>query len=240
MDIQKPIEYINGFTKFLNCRIDLSLKIFIPEPETAFWVKKAIKDIKSSRLPAQILRSKIWAGRSNNNFVYCLDIFAGSGCIGIALLKHIKNSRVDFVDVDKKALQQIKINLTINKISPKRYQIIQSDIFQKVRSRYDYILTNPPYVALKRKHWVQNSVLNFEPAKAIFGGDDGLLFIRKFLRQAKRHLKKSGKIYFEFDHFHKKELEELLGQLNYKNFQFFKDQYHKWRWCVLSNFKIKS
>ena len=216
--MNKPIEYIKGFCEFLGCRIDLSLKPMIPRPETEFWLKKAIGDIKRGGRP-----------------VKCLDIFAGSGCIGIAILKNCPEQcrRAVFSDIDKNFLKQIKINLKINKINPKRYGIIQSDVFQNIKGKYDYIFANPPYVGLDKRHLVQESVLDWEPLIAIFGGEDGLLYIRKFLKQAKKHLKKNGKIYLEFDYLRKKEIGELLSQLKYKNFKFFKDQFHKWRYVII-------
>ena len=218
--MNKPIEYIKGFCEFLGCRIDLSLKPMIPRPETEFWLKKAIGDIKRGGRP-----------------VKCLDIFAGSGCIGIAILKNCPEQcrRAVFSDIDKNFLKQIRINLKLNKIPAGRYKVIQSDIFGQVRDEYDYIFANPPYVGLDKRHLVQESVLDWEPLIAIFGGEDGLLYIRKFLKQAKKHLKKNGKIYLEFDYLRKKEIGELLSQLKYKNFKFFKDQFGKWRWVVLTS-----
>ena len=221
--MNKPIEYIKGFCEFLGCRIDLSLKPMIPRPETEFWLKKAIKQIKSQK-------SKV---KSQNLDI--LDIFAGSGCIGIAILKNCPEQcrRAVFSDIDKNFLKQIRINLKLNKIPAGRYKVIQSDIFGQVRDEYDYIFANPPYVGLDKRHLVQESVLDWEPLIAIFGGEDGLLYIRKFLKQAKKHLKKNGKIYLEFDYLRKKEIGELLSQLKYKNFKFFKDQFHKWRYVII-------
>ena len=102
-----PKEYKRGYTNFAQCKIDLSMRPMIPRKETEFLVKKAIKGIKD------VGDKRI------------LDIFAGSGCIGIAILKHIKNSRVDFVEIDANLIKQIKINLKLNKIKPNRYKVIQ-------------------------------------------------------------------------------------------------------------------
>jgi len=217
----QPIEYKNGYTNFANCKIDLSMKPMIPRKETEFWVKKAIKKIKNSKLKTHNLN--------------ILDIFAGSGCIGIAVLKNCPEQcrRAIFSEIDKKFIKQIKINLKLNKINPKKYKIIQSNIFENVRGKYDYIFTNPPYIALKNKHLIQKSVYDYEPHSALFGGNDGLLYIRKFLKDAKKYLNKNGKIYMEFDYSQKRELENLLKKLNYKNYRIYKDQFKKWRYVVV-------
>ena len=220
-----PIVYKKGYTNFANCKIDLSSKPMIPRKETEFWVEKAIKDVVNV-VNVGIVES-----------VKVLDIFAGSGCIGIAILKGLSRAcRVDFSEIDKNSIKQIKLNLKINKINPARYSIIQSDIFRSFKDRnygkYDYIFANPPYIPLKNRHLVQKSVLDYEPHLALFGGGDGLFYIRKLLKSARRFLKPNGKIYLEFDHLQKNELKKLLKELNYKNYKIYKDQFKKWRWVV--------
>lgn len=205
------------YKKFLNCKIDLSKEVFIPRIETEFWVKKAIKDIRSSRF--DVRRLKI------------LDIFAGSGCIGIAILKNIKNSFVDFVDIDRKAIEQIKINLKLNKISPKRYKIYQSNLFERIKGKtYHYIFANPPYVAKERLWQVQDSVKKLEPKISWYGGKKGLKYIKKFLKEAKDFLNEKGIIYLEIDPLQKEEIEKILKKYKYSKFKFFKDQFKKYRW----------
>src|SRR3989304_6108832 len=81
--------------KFINCRIDVLKKVFRPRPETEFWVGKALSNIKNKK--SNIKNSAI------------LDIFSGSGCIGIAVLKSSESACVDFVDISKAAISQIKI-----------------------------------------------------------------------------------------------------------------------------------
>lgn len=220
----EPLDYVIGFTNFLGCKIDLSRSPLIPRPDTEFWVEKAINGI--SNPSAHFVRS----GQN----LRILDIFAGSGCIGIALLKHIKNVKVDFAEKDRKLLAQIKINLKINSVEKHRYKIIQSDIFNKIKGSYDYILANPPYISEKRKNKIQKSVLQFEQKSALFGGKDGLFHIRKFLKEAKNHLNKNGNIYMEFDIIQKKEIEKIIKMFGYNKYQFFKDQYNKWRYVIVS------
>ena len=217
----EPVDYLIGFVEFADCRIDLSLKPLIPRPETEHWTQKAIQDIRMSP--------------KRNLSTHCLDVFSGSGCIGIAVLKHIPHVCVDFAENEKKFLQQIHLNLKKNRISKKRFRVFQSNIFSEVSLRYDYIFANPPYVAKSKKHSVHASVLRHEPREALFAGKDGLLYIRRFLKEAKTHLKPKGSIYLEFDSPQKKEIDKLLQRFDYSSWQFHKDQYGKWRFVVVEN-----
>ncbi|MFH1451205.1 MAG: peptide chain release factor N(5)-glutamine methyltransferase [bacterium] len=226
MDIKRiekgePLDYVIGFIEFLGCKIDLSLKPLIPRTETEFWVENAIKEIKAS-------------GVKNTR---CLDIFAGSGCIGIAVLKHIKDARVDFSEKQKKLLRQIRLNAEINNINPKRYRIIESNVFKNINGKYDYIFANPPYVAIERKDRVQGSVLRYEPRAAVFAGKSGLIYINRFLKEAKNHLNQKGKIFLEFDSMQKKEVIEILEKFEYSSYEILKDQYGKWRYAIIGFFE---
>jgi release factor glutamine methyltransferase len=159
-----------------------------------------------------------------------LDIFAGSGCIGIAILKNIENSIVNFADISKEALEQIKINLKLNKISPKRYKIYKSNLFEKLKNKkYDFIFANPPYVALNRIKEVQKEVLEKEPKIALFAGKNGMYFIKKFLKEVKNHLKPGGIFYLEFDPLQKMKIKEIMKKERF-DFSFHKDQFKKFRW----------
>src|SRR3989344_9398998 len=112
--MDEPEAYILGSVDFLKCKIDLSKRPLKPRVETEFWVEQAIEDIQANR---------------STEVIKCLDMFSGSGCIGIAILKHLESAVVDFVDVDEKAVEQIAINAKLNNIDASRFRVIQSDIF---------------------------------------------------------------------------------------------------------------
>jgi len=226
----EPVDYVIGYKKFLDCKIDLRYKPLIPRDETEFWVGKLILEIGKGS-------PSLKKGRAA---LQCLDMFAGSGCCGIAILKNVPNSYCDFVDIDDNCLKQIWLNLKINRIDKKRYRAIKSNIFKKwsvsdTDSKYDVILANPPYIGFGEKNKVQKSVLNFEPKQALFAKKNGLYFIEKFLKQARNYLSPEGVIYLEFGYNQKKDIEKLLKKFNYQSFQFNKDQFNKWRFVKIFN-----
>ena len=209
----EPAAYVIGFSNFLSCKIDLSQKPLIPRQETEWWTERAIQDIACAK------------GR-----VKCLDMFAGSGCIGVAVAAGVPGAEVDFAENEKKFLRQIKINIAKNGIARGRCRVIHSDIFSRVQGKYDYILANPPYIAALRRARVQKSVLDNEPGSALFGGKDGLSLIRKFLKNAPLHLASGGALYMEFDAPQKRAVERLIRLNGYKKTEFFRDQFGKWRY----------
>lgn len=221
------VDYLIGFVNFLDCKIDLSFRPLIPRPETEYWVKDAMQRMKKRY--ANAIKEKRYPPRRT---LRCLDIFAGSGCVGVAVLKNVPFACVDFADNDSRCLAQIQKNLTINGIDKKRWHVIQSDIFSNISGAYDYILANPPYLATSRKENVQRSVLHNEPANALFAGGDGLDTIRTFLAQAKHHLTKQGIIYLEFDSFQKAKIATILQNEQYSEYKFFKDQFDNWRYVI--------
>ncbi len=206
-----PEEYRQGFAIFCGCRIDLSKHVLIPRPETEFMARYAIRDL----LVSGIKSPKV------------LDIFSGSGCLGVAAAKNIAGAAVDFSDIDLAAVEQIKINIGINGIESGRTRVFLSDIFSTIPAdaKYDIILANPPYVDPARIGEVQDSVLEHEPSGALFGGRGGLEVIGRFLEQVKNRLIEGGKAYMEFDPQQSREIERILDGCEYKRYNFIKDQF---------------
>ncbi len=207
-----PEDYKKGFKDFLRVKIDLSRRPLIPRDETEYWVSVAIKEIKEG--------------------AECLDLFAGSGCIGISILKNVRNSFCDFGEKEDLFLEQIKINLDLNNIDKERYNLIKTNVFLNIKKKYDYILANPPYVAEDRIDEVGEDVKMFEPSIALYGGRDGMEYIKIFLEEAINYLKDNGIIYLEFDPEQKDSIEEIIKN-KYSRFNFLKDQFNKYRFVKI-------
>lgn len=215
----EPVAYVIGFSVFLGCHIDLSYKPLIPRVETEYWVEKAIEDIRDN---------------FKNGAIRCLDIFSGSGCIGIAILKHIPTSFVTFSDIDENMLLQIKRNLELNHISRERYEIIKSDIFSNLTSKFDVVLANPPYIDISR-NITEESVMNNEPHSALFAEKNGIEIIEKFIRSMQGHLEKNYIVYIEHDDDQVSRIKNILLDNHFFEFSFQKDQYGLDRVVIIKN-----
>jgi release factor glutamine methyltransferase len=201
--MELPEEYKKGFKDFLGIKIDLSKRPLIPRPETEYWVGWFIN-------------------QNHKKGMKCLDLFSGSGCIGVAILKNIKDSICHFGEIDDSFLEQIKINCS--DIDSDRYKIIKTDIFSGIDEKYDYILANPPYVAKNRISEVGKDVLEYEPHIALFSGDDGDEAINKFISEVKNYLSDDGYAIMEFDPQQKDKIKEG---------EFYKDQFGEYRFVII-------
>jgi release factor glutamine methyltransferase len=224
------IDYVIGFADFLGLKIDLSARPLIPRPETEYWTERTTKIIKSEipRRAPNFAKATL----DTRNDMKVLDVFCGSGAIGLAFLKHLPNARVDFADIEAAYFAGIRKSAKWNNISHARFRCIRSDILKNIGAKkYDYILANPPYIP-KTGRRVQKSVLIQEPHAALFGGKDGMRFIRALLRAAPQHLLRGGTLVMEFDPPQKTRIGAMARRLGYVS-EFSKDQYGRWRYVSL-------
>lgn len=219
LEAGEPVAYVIGFVPFLGCRIDLSRRTLIPRPETEYWAERAIDDVR--------------AAFGSESEIRILDVFSGSGCIGIAALKRLPNAKADFADIEQNALVQVKINLDLNGIDPSRYVIYQSDVFDGIPAgmKYHAIFANPPYIAEADKDSrVDRSVLDHEPHTALFAEEKGFALIKKTFDQAKNIVAPDGRFFLEHDDLQKDAIEKLARESGFLDAVVHLDQFGLSRW----------
>ena len=173
----EPIQYIIGDVEFYKTIIKVNKNVLIPRPETEELVEKIIplikKHFKSSKLNV-------------------LDIGTGSGCIAIALQKELKELNIDAIDISSKALALAQTNAHDNYV---QINFFKSNLFSKVKNKYDIIISNPPYI--KKDEPIMDIVKNNEPHIALYAKDNGLYFYKKILQKAVKYLNNKFIIAFE-------------------------------------------
>lgn len=201
----KPVQYITNKQEFMGLSFFVDENVLIPQPDTEILVEEAIK----------------YANQIKEN-VEILDMCTGSGCIGVALAKHVKNAKVTLVDISTKALEVAKKNAKENEVKEK-VNFIQSDMFENIKSKFDVIVSNPPYIKTKVINELDLQVKN-EPHLALDGGENGLKFYEILINEAPKYLKENGKIFLEIGYDQKKEVEELARNSKlYKEIETVKD-----------------
>ena len=125
-----------------------------------------------------------------------VDVCTGSGCLAILLANHFPKAKVDALDLSVDALEVAKINVREHGLG-KRVTLHRSDVFDAVpAAKYDVILSNPPYEPSAHVD-AQSPEFKAEPRVAHDGGRDGLVIIRKLLRQARTRLAPHGIVLIE-------------------------------------------
>lgn len=204
----KPIQYVTGETEFCDLKFKVNENVLIPRPETAEMISKIVNSQQSTV----------------NNHCSIIDIGTGSGCIAISLAKMISNSNVYALDISEEALKIAKENAFNNNVN---VSFIHDDILNlknNIETKFDIIVSNPPYVRELEKVEMHNNVLKWEPHKALFVSDnDPLIFYRNILEFAKTHLKDNGEVWFEINEYLGKEMSDLCHELGFSNVKIHKD-----------------
>lgn len=210
---QKPIQYILGETEFYGLIFKVNEHVLIPRPETEELVDWIIKDQSKGKKESKL---KI------------LDIGTGSGCIAISLAKHLPNAKIYALDVSKEAIEVARVNAELNNVD---VTFIEADILVldchsalDAESKYDIIVSNPPYVRNLEKSEIKPNVLDNEPHLALFVEDDNpLLFYKAITDFAVNNLKPKGQLYFEINQYLGNETKQLMIDADLDAIELLKD-----------------
>ena len=231
---QEPIQYILGNTEFYGYPFIVNEHTLIPRPETeelVEWIITEAANLQSEKITELSI----------------LDIGTGTGCIPISIAKNVPKSNVFAIDVSKEALRIAKQNSELNKVAINFFEIdiLKTDNLDslsvraqsitkdnkpfdstqgEISTKFDVIVSNPPYVRELEKVEIKNNVLENEPHLALFVDDDNpLIFYKKIADLAKLHLTENGVLFFEINQYLGKETVSMLEEKGFKNIELRKD-----------------
>ncbi|MFV0499936.1 MAG: HemK/PrmC family methyltransferase [Bacilli bacterium] len=168
----KSAQYITNFTYFYTRKFYVDERVLIPRFETEEVVTCAINII------------------NKHNLNVGLDVGSGSGNIAITLDLECQID-IDSVDISKDAITVAKKN---NYDLNANVKFFVNDLLNNLKDKYDFIISNPPYIALEG--FITNETRENEPHLALFGGEDGMDYYREIVNASKK-LKKLKFIIFE-------------------------------------------
>lgn len=179
----EPLAYILEEWDFYGMTLYVNKSVLIPRDDTVAVTELAIKKTLFLEQNPRVL-----------------DLCTGSGCIGLAVAKKVKDARVTLADISREALAVAKKNTLLQKMSS-RVSCVQVDVRKPAPAflgTFDLIVANPPYVTSDEMMTLQDSVRNFEPRLALDGGADGLDFYRAIVKNYDGVLNPGGYLCFEF------------------------------------------
>lgn len=186
----EPLGHVLGFEWFYGYRFKVNEDVLIPRPET-------------EELVAYILAAYDEYFKDTLN-VTAVDVGTGSGAIAVALKKEEPNIHILASDISEKACRIAKQNAQDNDAV---VEVLCGDMLEPLIERnikVDILISNPPYIPSDEA--MEDSVVNYEPHVALFGGEDGLKFYRIIFEHAKKVLKDKAMMAFEMGYNQKEAL----------------------------------
>jgi release factor glutamine methyltransferase len=197
----EPIQYITGEAEFYGLPFHVNRDVLIPRPETEHAVEKALA-------PA--------AGFARPRIV---DVGAGSGAIAVALAHNLPEAAVTATDLSAAALEVARGNAARNGVA-ERIRFLEGDLLEPVGGeQFEIVISNPPYVAEGDRASLAVEVREYEPARALFAGEDGLAVYRRLIPQAHGALVSGGLVVLEIGLGQEGEVRGLLGDAGFREIE---------------------
>ncbi len=188
----EPIQYITGQQEFYGLNFHVAPAVLIPRPETEHLVEAVLQRVPQDE-PLEIL-----------------DVGTGSGILAVTLALKLPFAKVTAVDISLDAIAVARRNAATHHVDC-RVHFIDSDLLAAVAdSRFDVIVSNPPYIPEEDRDSLHPQVREYEPATALFAGPDGLEIYRRLIPQAFSVLKPNGLLALEIGYGQRTALAGLL------------------------------
>ena len=209
-----PAQYIIGHAEFFGMQLKVDERVLIPRPETEELVEIILAENPKDNLKV-------------------LDIGTGSGAIALALANNRPDWTIKASDISQDALDLAMENANSQGLT---LSFIKSNCFSEISSKYDIIVSNPPYISRVDEAEVGLNVLHSEPHLALFADEDGLAIYRRIAEEAKDYLNDGGKIYLEIGYKQGQSVPALFKEnFSEKRVRTLKDQFGQDRMVVIDD-----
>jgi release factor glutamine methyltransferase len=182
---REPVQYIIGNANFMGLHFNVDPRVLIPRPETETLIEQVM--LACQRYAA-------------DKPIRVLEVGTGSGNIAVSIAKYVKQTEITTIDISLEALAVAKQNACLHSVES-QIKFSCSDIFdlsdELFKSKYDLLVSNPPYVPKDEWEQLQKEVRDFEPSSALTDGNDGLKFYHHMAGIIPTILKPGGSIVFE-------------------------------------------
>jgi release factor glutamine methyltransferase len=175
----EPVAYLTGEREFYGRAFKVNRDVLIPRPETELVVEAALGRLAVGPAAARVL-----------------DVGTGSGCLAVTLAAERPDARLTATDVSAAALAVAQANAARHRVDA-RIQWVEGSLLGSLAGPWDLIVSNPPYIRWADRDTLPPDVRDFEPAVALYGGDDGLTVIRALIVAAAGALELAGGLVLE-------------------------------------------
>ena len=192
-----PVAYLVGRREFYSLSFRVTQDVLIPRPETEFLLIRLLDLAK---------------GLSGQPEIRIADVGTGSGILAVCVARQLPNARVTAIDISPAALAVAKANAADHGVSD-RVQFIESDLFAAVpaEQKFDFVVSNPPYVTSAEMEELLPEVKNFEPRLALDAGPRGTEVIERLVPEAAERLTAGGGLLMEISPMLEAAVRELIS-----------------------------
>jgi len=197
-----PVAYLVGHREFYSMRFRVSPDVLIPRPETEHLVVALLDHIRDGKSAGR------WGEQTP---IRIADVGTGSGILAVCAARHCPQARLTAIDVHPPALEIAKYNARQHAVA-EQIAFVQSDLFTEVdpEGRFDFVLSNPPYVSTSEFASLDPLVRNHEPEIALHAGEKGTEVIERLLPQAAERLEAGGWLLCEISPMIQAAVEQLV------------------------------
>jgi len=213
----KPLAYLTGIKSFWNYDFKINNKVLIPRPDSEIIIEQVLD---------------IYKNKNNLNF---LEIGIGSGCLALSILKEKKSFLATGVDLSQDCIEICRYNANQLRVG-NRIKLLKSDVDNLNFHKYDFIISNPPYIKKFDLNKLNKEVKEYEPKLALDGGLEGISVIRKVIKKSAELIKTRGKLILEIGYDQKASVKKMLNENNFYINKVIKDLAKNDR-CIVSTKK---